>query len=79
MNKHIMSEQVIEHKQHVIVANIRPSNSIIQIHIIRSDSLVACIYDGLYYSAESLPISFTLPHTRSLSYQRLGLPATLST
>ena len=49
----------------------------------RSDTLVACICNGLYGSAEPLPIGFTIPHTRlvhdhlrPLSCQRLGPPAT---
>jgi len=57
-----------------------------RIHIIRSNSLDACTCDGLYYSAEPLPMGFTLPHTRlafkhlrPLSCQRLGSPATLTT
>jgi len=61
-------------------------DSITRIHIIRSDSLDACTCGGLYYSAEPLPMSFTLPHTRlafkhlrPLSCQRLGPPATLTT
>ena len=61
-------------------------DSIILIHIKRSDSLDACTCGGLYYSAEPLPMGFTLPHTRlafkhlkSLSCQRLGPSATLTT
>ena len=61
-------------------------DSIIRIHILRSDSLDACTCGSLYCSAEPLPMGFTLPHTRlafkrlrSLSCQRLGPPATLTT
>ena len=61
-------------------------DSIIRIHILRSDSLDACTCGGLYCSAEPLPMGFTLPHTRlafkrlgPLSCQRLGPPATLTT
>jgi len=61
-------------------------DSIIRIHIIRSDSLDACTCGGLYCSAKPLPMGFTLPHTRlafkhlrPLSYQRLGSFATLTT
>ena len=61
-------------------------DSIIQIHIIRSDSLNVCTCGGLYCSAEPLPMGFTLPYTRlafkhlrPLSCQRLGPPATLTT
>ena len=63
-----------------------PYDSIIWIHILRSDSLDACTCGGLYCSAEPLPMGFTLPHTRlaftrlrPLSCQRLGPPATLTT
>jgi len=52
----------------------------------QSDSLDACTCGGLYYSAEPLPMGFTLPrtrlafkHLRPLSCQRLGPPATLTT
>jgi len=61
-------------------------DSIIRINILRSDSLDACTCGGLYYSAASLPMGFTLPHTRltfkhprPLSCQRLRPPATLTT
>jgi len=61
-------------------------DSIIWIHILRSDSLDACTRGGLYYSAEPLLMGFTLPHTRlafkhlrPLSCQRLRPPATLTT
>jgi len=61
-------------------------DSIIRIHILRSDSLDACTHGGFYCSAEPLPMGFTLPHTmlafkrlRPLSCQRLGPPATLTT
>jgi len=61
-------------------------DSIIRIHILRSDSPDACTCGGLYCSAEPLPMGFTLPHTRlafkrlrPLSCQRLGPPATLTT
>ena len=64
----------------------KPSNLIIQIHVMKSDSLVACTCSDLYYSAEPLPMSFILPqvrlvndHLRTLSYQRPGPPATLTT
>jgi len=57
-----------------------------QIHIIRSNSLNVCTCGGLYYSAEPLPMGFTLPRTRlahdhlgSLSCQRLGPSTTLTT
>jgi len=62
------------------------TQSIIWIHILRSDSLDACTRGGLYCSAEPLPMGFTLPHIRlafkrlrPLSCQRLGPPATLTT
>jgi len=81
-----MSKQVIEHKQHVIATNKRPFNSIFRIHVMKSDSLVACTCGGLYCSTEPLPMSFTLPHTRlihdhlrPLSCQRLGPFTTLTT
>jgi len=52
----------------------------------QSDSLDVCTYGGLYYSAEPLPMDFTLPltrlafkHLRPLSCQRLGPPPTLTT
>jgi len=61
-------------------------DSIIRIHILRSDSLDACTCGGFYCSTEPLPMGFTLPHTRlafkrlrPLSCQRLGPPATLTT
>ena len=61
-------------------------DSIIRIHILRSDSLDACSCGGLYCSAEPLPMGFTLPHTRlafkrvrPLSCHRLRPPATLTT
>jgi len=61
-------------------------DSIIRINILGSDSLDACTCGGLYYSAEPLPMGFTLPHTRlafkrlrPLSCHRLGPPATLTT
>jgi len=64
----------------------RHCDSIIRINIIRSDSLDACTCGGLYCSTKPLSMSFTLPHTRlafkhlrSLSCQRLGPPATLTT
>jgi len=64
----------------------RHYDSIIRIHILRSDSLDACTRGGLYCSAEPLPMGFTLPLTRlafkrlrPLSCQRLGPPATLTT
>jgi len=64
----------------------RHYDSIIRIHMLRSDSLDACTCGGLYCSAEPLPMGFTLPHTRlafkrlrPLSCQRLGPPATLTT
>jgi len=64
----------------------RHYDSIIRIHILRSDSLDACTCGGLYCSAEPLPMGFTLPHTRlafkrlrALSCQRLGPLATLTT
>jgi len=60
--------------------NIRLSNSIIRIYIKRLDSWDACTCGGLYYSAELLPMGFTLPRTRlvhnhlvTLSCQRLDL------
>jgi len=63
-----------------------PYDSIIRIHILRSDSLDVCTRGGLYCSAEPLPMGFTLPHTRltfkhlrPLSCQRLRPPATLTT
>ena len=63
-----------------------PYDSIIRIHILRSDSLDVCTRGGLYCSAEPLPMGFTLPLTRlafkrlrPLSCQRLGPPATLTT
>jgi len=63
-----------------------PYDSIIRIHILRSDSLDACTCGGLYCFAEPLPMGFTLPHTRlafkrlrPLSCQRLGPPTTLTT
>ena len=74
--------------QHVLAYSKRPSNSIIWIHVKRSDSLVACTCGGLYYSAESLLMDFTLPHTslrlvhnhlEPLSCQRLGLHVILTT
>ena len=74
------------HPKHVIANTKRPSNSIIWIHVVKSDSLVACTCDGLYYSVESLSMDFILPHTRlvhdhlrSLSCQKLGHPTTLTT
>jgi len=64
----------------------RPSNSIIQICVMKSDSLVACTCGGLYCSTEPLPMGFTVPHTRlvhdhlrPLSFQRIWSPATLTT
>jgi len=61
-------------------------DSIIRIHILRSDSLDTCTRGGLYCSAEPLPMGFTLPrtrltfkHLRPLSCQRLKPPATLTT
>jgi len=64
----------------------RHYDSIIRIHILRSDSPDACARGGLYCSAEPLPMGFTLPLTRlafkrlrPLSCQRLGPPATLTT
>jgi len=61
-------------------------DSIIRIHILRSDSLDTCTCGGLYCSAEPLPMGFTLPrtrltfkHLRPLSCQRLRSPATLTT
>jgi len=64
----------------------RHYDSIIRINILRSDSPDACTCGGLYCSAEPLPMGFTLPRTklafkrlRSLSCQRLGPPATLTT
>ena len=64
----------------------RHYDSIIRIHILRSNSLDACNCDGLYCPAEPLLMSFTLPHTRlafkrlrPLSCQRLGSPAALTT
>jgi len=70
----------------MIATNQRPYNSIIWIHVMRSDSLVICTCGRLYFSAEPSPMSFTLPRTRlvhdhlkSLSYQRLGPPDTLTT
>jgi len=61
-------------------------DSIIRIHMLRSDSLDACTCGGLYCSTEPLLMGFTLPHTRlalkrlrPLSCQRLGPPATLTT
>jgi len=52
----------------------------------RSDSLVACTCGDLFCFVESLSMNFTLPRTRlvhdylgSLSCQRLGPPATLTT
>jgi len=61
-------------------------DSIIRIHIMRSDSLHACTCGGLHYSAKSLPMGLTLPRTRlahdhlgSLSCQRLEPFATLTT
>jgi len=61
-------------------------DSIIRIHILRSDSLDVCTCGSLYFSAEPLPMGFTLPHTRltfkhlrSLSCQRLRPLATLTT
>ena len=43
----------------MITNNEQPSNSIINylIHVVKSDSLDVCTYVGLYYSAESLPIT----------------------
>ena len=71
----------------VMLNNARPSNTVIQIHIMRSDSLDACTCGGLYCSAEPLPMSFILLRTRlvhdhlgSLSWQRrLGPLASLTT
>jgi len=71
-----MNEQVIKNKQHVTANNRRPSNLIIRIHVMKSNSLETCTCGGLYYSIEPLPKGFTLPHTRlvhdhlrSLSYK----------
>jgi len=75
-----------KHTRHVKANNARPSNSIIRINIKISKSLDACTCVGVYCSAEPLSMGFTLPRTRlvhdhlwSLSYQRLGPPATLAT
>jgi len=64
----------------------RSSNSINQIHVIKLDSLETCTCSSIYYSAERLSMSFTIPHTRlvhdhlrPLSYQRLRPPTTLTT
>ena len=74
------------HRESCYNKQARPYDSIIQIHMLRSDSLDACACGGLYCSAEPLPMGFTLPHTRlafkrlkPLSCQRLGPPATLTT
>jgi len=70
----------------VIANNKRPYNSIIQIHVMRMNSLVACTCGGLYCFAEPLTMGFTLPritlfhdHLSPLSCQRLRSPATLIT
>ena len=70
----------------MIVTNRRLFNSIIQIHVMKSDSLETCTCGGLYCSTKPLPMGFTLPHTRlvhdhlmPLSCQRLGPPTTLTT
>ena len=42
----------------------RHSNSIIRIHVMKSESLGTCTCGGLYCSAQPLPMDFILPHTR---------------
>jgi len=76
----------MKHKQHVTISSRRLSNSIIRIHVMKTDSLETYTCGDLYCSAEPLPMSFTLPHTglvhnhlRSLSCQRLWHPTTLTT
>ena len=75
-----------EHRESYYSRQTGHYDSIIRIHILRSDSLDACTFCGLYCSAKSLPMGFTLPHTRltfkylrSLSCQRLRPPATFTT
>jgi len=74
------------HRESNYSKHIRHHDSIIRIHILRSDSMDACTRGGLYCSAEPLPMGFTLPrtrltfkHLRPLSCQRLKPPATLTT
>ena len=64
----------------------KPSDSIIWIHIMISDSLDVYTCGGLYCSVKLLPMGFTLSHTmlvhyhlEPLSYQRLGSLCTLTT
>jgi len=79
----------MQHNRHITSCYSKQAghyDSIIRINILRSDSLDACTCGGLYYSAQPLPMGFTLPHTRlafkrlrPLSCHRLGPPATLTT
>jgi len=34
----------------------------------KPDSLETCTCDGWYYSIESLPMGYTIPHTRLIDY-----------
>ena len=85
MHKHSQAYNTETHKS-CYGKQARHYDSIIRINILRSDSPDACTCGGLYCSAEPLPMGFTLPRTklafkrlRSLSCQRLGPPATLTT
>jgi len=83
--KQIINKQFSKHIRHVKANNARPSNSVIRIHMKRSNSVDTCTCGGLYYSTEPLPMGFTLSctrlafnHLRPLSYQRLRPLATLT-
>jgi len=84
LNSSIMQHS--RHKESNYSKHIGHYDSIIRIHILRSDSVDACTRGGLYCSAEPLPMGFTLPctrltfkHLRPLSCQRLRPLATLTT
>jgi len=78
--------QISKHRESCYDRQAGHYDSIIRINMLRSDSLEAYTCGGLYYSAEPLPMGFTLPHTRlafkrlrPLSCQRLGPPAAFTT